>query len=170
MRAHALLPLLFLVCGVAVASADDHKNAPPPGAERTPRQLGGDTGAARSTGMRASQPGEVETGAHAERRPTVQSGATIPDARPDPGLMMELAQKQMRRHKPTIDKCTKDAQKRAATGSIVLQLKVVDHKVVASAIKSETIKDAKLDACLLKTSKTWTFGVAETDFEWQVDL
>jgi hypothetical protein len=78
----------------------------------------------------------------------------------------------MRRHQASIDRCKQAALKHRAglSGTVLLALKVADHHVTVTSIAGDTIKDARLDACLVSASRQWTFDVPHAEFRWQVDV
>jgi hypothetical protein len=116
----------------------------------------------------------IDIGSHIESAPHAYAGGPAHGNAPsaDNDLVMELVNKQMRRYKVAIDKCKQNATKAAPdlAGTVVLAIKVVDHKVTSSSVKADTMNNAKLDECLLQSSRKWTFGVPQADFTWEVDV
>src|SRR5581483_1657630 len=126
-----------------------------------------------------------------EARPEVQvsatgdAAATAPDKEHGPaevrrnapaqlsdGALAELAERQMRKNTASIDACVAEESKRnlQATGSLTLQVTVVERKLCNLFIADDTVKAAALADCLHKASAAWTFSLKAADFAYPISL
>jgi hypothetical protein len=134
---------------------------------------GGQEGKARDIELHTLYPeGPADDEDHAKERAPRAVGVDPNEPVADRGMVMDLVEKSMRRNQRTIDACKQEAHRATPklSGSVVLALRVADHKVVSSSVKGDTMSDKRLDKCLLDAAAKWTFKVPQADFDWQVDI
>jgi hypothetical protein len=78
----------------------------------------------------------------------------------------ELAQRQLRKYERAIDGCLKPVRKKSplTVGSIDLVISVVDHKVATVQVADDSLHNTQLNACLVKSARTWSFSLPNAQF------
>jgi hypothetical protein len=90
----------------------------------------------------------------------------------DNEAMVELAAKQMRHERKSLDACAAAAQERhpSATGTVTLHFTVADRRVVEVAVDKDSLHDGALTSCLVAAGKTLSFSLKQVSFYWPVSL
>ena len=97
---------------------------------------------------------------------------TLPPVSLTNDAIVELAAKQMRHERRTLDACAADAQARnpSAKGSVTLRFTVEDRKVVNVAVDKDSLHDAQLTSCLVNAGHALKFTLKQASFYWPVSL
>jgi hypothetical protein len=105
-------------------------------------------------------------------QPAPAPEAPLPPASLTDGAILELAAKQMRHERRTLDACAADAQARnpSAKGSVTLRLTIEDRKVVNVAVDQDSLHDAQLTSCLVNAGHALKFTLKQASFYWPVSL
>jgi hypothetical protein len=162
-RSHGRTPPRTTVA-VKVAQVDDEP------VHEVAVEKGLDTGQLREAQIAAPSVGDVATqGSMIDKGPQSDDPAAtrVQTSEPVSGVNIEeLAARQMRKYQRAIDGCLAEVHKKspASVGSIDLVISVANHKVAGVQITDDSLKNAKLNACLTKSARTWSFSLPDAQF------
>lgn len=129
-----------------------------------------DTGQLRNAEIAAPSVRDVATqGSMIDKGPQSDDPAAtrVQTDEPVSGVKIEeLAARQMRKYQRAIDGCVAEVHKKspAAVGSLDLVISVANHKVAGVQIADDSLKNTKLNACLTKSARTWSFSLPNSQF------
>lgn len=87
-------------------------------------------------------------------------------------VLEQLAARQMRRQRGTLDACAADAQQRnpTANGGVTLRLTVADRKVVNVSVDKDSLHDETFTKCLDTAARSLSFSLKQVSFNWPVSV